>query len=125
MQNIIKTVKDKCDPEVHLIHGLRIDPDLDNRIRVTVIATGFKDNNVKEEKVTVQEKTVDSDFIKTSEFEQMLDNINRPEHLSYLPHRDYQDDLDVPSVIRKYNFQKAEKPVHAIQLPVLEAMEKI
>ncbi|MCL2214516.1 MAG: cell division protein FtsZ [Treponema sp.] len=110
IQNIIKTVKEKCDPEVHLIHGLRIDPEFDNCIQVTVIATGFLGAQYAPVKPPVQEKSVDSDFIDYNEYVRMVERTKRPDYLSsYLPQREYQDDLDVPSVIRKHNFQTEEK----------------
>ena len=111
IQNIIKSIKEKCDPEVNLIHGLRIDPDMENNIQVTVIATGFHADQYKGVKQTVQAKAVDSDFIDYNEYVRMVERTNRPPYLPYLPQREYQDDLDVPSVIRKHNFQAEEKPV--------------
>jgi cell division protein FtsZ len=110
IEQIIKTIKEKCDPEVHLIHGLRIDPQIDNSIQITVIATGFqapKSMDVKQPSV----KTIDNDFIDYNEYVRMVERTKRPEYLSYLPPREYQDDLDVPSVIRNHNFQEEQKPV--------------
>ena len=113
IQNIIKTIKEKCDPEVNLIHGLRIDPSLENGIQVTVIATGFLGEKHAEVKPAVKEKTVDSDFIDYNEYVRMIEKTKRPEYLSsYVPQREYQDDLDVPSVIRKHNYG-AEDRLHA------------
>ncbi|MDR1836252.1 MAG: cell division protein FtsZ [Treponema sp.] len=109
IQNIIKSIKEKCDPEVHLIHGLRIDPELDGCIQVTVIATGFSEAKYTESKPVAAAKTADSDFIDYNEYVGMIERTKRPEYLSYLPQREYQDDLDVPSVIRNYNFQTEEK----------------
>jgi len=110
IQNIIKTIKEKCDPEVHLIHGLRIDPELDNKIQVTVIATGFLSVQHTPPKPAVQEKPVDSDFINYNEFGKMVERTKRPDYLSsYIPQREFQDDLDIPSVIRKHSSQAEEK----------------
>jgi hypothetical protein len=39
----------------------------------------------------------------------MVERTKRPEYMQYLPQREYQDDLDVPSVIRNYNYQSSEK----------------
>jgi cell division protein FtsZ len=108
IQNIMKYVKEKCDPEVHLIHGLRIEPSLGDSIQVTLIATGFPDGKQKEAMPATPSKTVDSDFIDYNEYVRMVERTKRPEYLSYLPQREYQDDLDVPSVIRNHNFQTEE-----------------
>jgi cell division protein FtsZ len=114
IQNIIKTIKEKCDPEVNLIHGLRIDEELNDSIQVTVIATGFKNEKYAPAAATqaaVVAKTADPDFIDYNEYVKMIDRTKRPDYLPYLPHREYQDDLEVPSVIRNYHLQAEEKPV--------------
>jgi len=41
---IMNVIKQKADPDVVTIHGVTIDPDLGDSIKVTVIATGFRDN---------------------------------------------------------------------------------
>ena len=117
IKNIIKSIEEKCDPDVNLIHGLRIDPELDNNIQITVIATGFAKAKPVEIKPQVACKSTDCDFIDYNEYVRMVERTKRPDYLSYLPQREYQDDLDVPSVIRNYNFQSEEKPV-------LETVEK-
>jgi len=109
IQNIIKTIKEKCDPDVHIIHGLRIDPELEGNIQITVIATGFSKAGHVGKKSEDTVKTSDSDFIDYNEYVRMVEKTKRPEYLSFLPQREYQDDLDVPSVIRNYNFHTEEK----------------
>jgi len=111
IQNIIKTVKEKCDPDVHIIHGLLIDPALEDSIQITVIATGFpQEKQQTETKPAAAAKTSDSDFIDYNEYVRMVERTKRPEYLQYLPPREYHDDLDVPSVIRNFNFQEEKKP---------------
>jgi cell division protein FtsZ len=109
IQNIIKTVKEKCDPDVHLIHGLQIDPELEGNVHITVIATGFRQEKFVEPQPSATAKTADSDFIDYNEYVRMVERTKRPDYLQFLPQREYQDDLDVPSVIRNYNFQTEEK----------------
>ena len=110
IKNIIKSIEEKCDPDVNLIHGLRINPELGSNIQITVIATGFAKTMTVETK-PAPSKTADCDFIDYNEYVRMVERTKRPEYLSYLPQREYQDDLDVPSVIRNYNYQTEEKPV--------------
>jgi len=109
INNIVKSIKEKCDPDAHIIHGLRIDPALENSIQITVIATGFKDTKFSGVKQPAAAKNVDSDFIDYNEYVRMVERTKRPEYLPYLPQREYQEDLDVPSVIRNHNFQTEEK----------------
>jgi len=109
IQNMIKTVKEKCDPEVNLIYGFRVDEQLDNTIQITVIATGFAGNRCMGVKHDEGKKAKDSDFIDYNEYVRMRERTKRPEYLCFLPQREYQDDLDVPSVIRNHNFHIEEK----------------
>ena len=117
IKNIVKSIEEKCDPDVNLIHGFRINPELGSNIQITVIATGFAKTMTVETK-PAPTKTADCDFIDYNEYVKMVERTKRPEYLSYLPQREYQDDLDVPSVIRNYNF-------HAEEKPALEPVERI
>ncbi|MDR2964981.1 MAG: cell division protein FtsZ [Treponema sp.] len=112
INKIINSIKEKCDPDVHLIFGFRPDVRLEDSIQITVIATGFPSEKKEESKPVVVSKNSNCEFIDYSEYEKMTRRIKRPDYLHYLPHRgEYEDDLDVPSVIRNYNFQTEEKPV--------------
>jgi cell division protein FtsZ len=104
IQNMIKTVKEKCNPEVNLIYGLRIDPELDDSIQITVIATGFDNAGYMGAKQDSGMKAKESDFIDYDEYVRMRERTKRPEYLGFLPQREYQDDLDVPSIIRNHNY---------------------
>jgi len=117
IHNCIQSVKEQCDQEVNIIHGLRIDPELENAIQITIIATGFNGNTHTETKNSDPVKVQNLDFIDYNEFEGMVERTKKPEYFSYLPQREYQDDLDVPSIIRKHNYRTEEKQV-------LERVEK-
>ena len=108
IQNIIKTVKEKCDADVHLIHGIRIDNEFDNTIQVTVIATGFQNIKPPEPKQINAEKT---DNAETFDFNGYVKNIEKNKRPDYLPQREYQDDLEIPSVLRNQLFRAEGKPV--------------
>ncbi|MCL2805364.1 MAG: cell division protein FtsZ [Treponema sp.] len=111
IQNIIKTVKDKCDQDVHLIPGVRYDSSFDNCFQVTVIATGFKEVELPKIEEMPEEKPLDTEFIDYNEYVMMVEKTKRPEYLSCLPPREYREDLEVPSIIRNYNFKMEEKSV--------------
>jgi hypothetical protein len=38
----------------------------------------------------------------------MVERTKKPEYISYVPEREYHDEIDVPAVIRKHSFQKEE-----------------
>ena len=110
VQSIIKTIKDKCDPDVNLIYGLRKDPELDDTIQITVIATGFENKHYSEVKMSGNKKIKDPDFIHYGEYVRYRERTKLPDYLGCLPPKDYQEDLDVPAVIRHYNPNAEEKP---------------
>jgi cell division protein FtsZ len=112
ISNIIKTIKEKCDEDVHLIHGLNIDPELEDAIQITVIATGFPVKKFEETRPVWTTKVSSTDFIDLNEYAGMVERTKKPEYLSYLPPREYQDDLEVPSVIRNYNYQSNESSLN-------------
>jgi len=108
IENIIKSIKDKCDQEVHLIHGLRIDNKLENSIQITVIATGFPTEKQMNTNQSPSVDTIDSDFIDYNEYVKMVERTKKPEYISYVPEREYHDEIDVPAVIRRHSYQKEE-----------------
>ena len=115
INNIGKSIKEKCDPDVHVIYGLRIDPELSDSIQITVIATGFPETKYMKALPDGGVKAAEQDFICYNEYMKMVERTKRPDYLPYLPQREYQDDLDVPSVIRNYNFQTEEKSMEVPQ----------
>jgi len=107
VQNIIKMIKEKCDPDVNIIQGIRNDPDFEDSIQVTVIATGFKGTSSAPAVQPAPEKRLETDFIDYNEYVRMVERTRRPDYLSFLPPKNYQEDLDVPAVIRNHNFHDA------------------
>jgi len=104
IQSIVKTVKEKCDPDVHLIFGIRKDNEFDNSIQVTVIATGFQEVKKPEPKKPVIEKTENQETFDYNKYVKLLDKTKRSD---YIPQRE--DDLDVPTALRNYGNSKEDK----------------
>nr|AGS54385.1 cell division protein FtsZ [uncultured bacterium contig00015] len=104
IQSMVDTIRSKCDPEVNLKYGLNIDPEMENCIKLMVIATGFHAVQSAAANKGGDKKSKGSDFIDYSDFVKMRERTKRPEYLSCLPPKDYQDDLDVPSVIRNHSY---------------------
>ena len=108
VQKIIKTVKEKCDIDVHLIYGVRMDNNFEDRIQVTVIATGFQTAAVQEQKPVEIEKPKKMEIVSECDFDGILSNYNKNlKRPDFLPQREIQNDLDIPPVIRDYGL-KAE-----------------
>jgi cell division protein FtsZ len=109
-QEVVNLITAKADPEAVIIVGSTLDTALEDRLRVTVIATGFQTETVKApQKGPVREpvKQAESDFIDINEWEKIRERTKRTEFIS--PRNNYQeDDLEVPTVIRdrKYNLRR-------------------
>ncbi|MCL2410422.1 MAG: cell division protein FtsZ [Treponema sp.] len=109
INNIVNSIREKCHPDVNLIHGIRKDPELNNDIQVTVIATGFKET--KSEKIT-QEKEKSLEISYEYDGQNLNLENKKSDYFDYLPLREHDDleKLDIPSVIRKYNYSKEINP---------------
>jgi len=109
IQDIINTIREKCDQEVHLISGFREDANFENSIQITVIATGFpsEKQEVIEETPSV-DKGIDSDFIDYNEYVKMVERTKKPEYFPCVPEREYHDEIDLPTVLRRHSYQKEE-----------------
>ena len=109
VDEVMNAIRAKADPEVNIIHGVRIDPELGGDIQVTVIATGFHSARCQTAKPQEGRKAREPDFINYSDFVQLRERTKRPDHLGFLPQREYQDDLDVPALIRNHDYQAEKK----------------
>jgi hypothetical protein len=105
VNEIVNTIKAKSDMEVNIIHGVRIDDEMKDLIQVTVIATGFKDSQCAGKNSSGVSENKEPDFINYGEYVRLRERTKRPEYLGFLPQREYQDDLDVPAVIRNHDYQ--------------------
>jgi cell division protein FtsZ len=109
-QDVVNIITAKADPDAEIISGTSLDPSLGDKLRVTVIATGFQTEGVKKVKQPAFEeaaKNIESNFINFREWDEMR---GQTKQQSYPASRNsYQDDdLDIPTVIRdrKYNLNK-------------------
>jgi cell division protein FtsZ len=98
VNEMVKTIKEKCDPDVNVIFGLRYDHEFGETIQLTVIATGFGSG-------AGTQPQINNDVIKYEEFINMKGKTRKPDYLNFLPQREYQDDLDIPPLIRNYNYE--------------------
>lgn len=99
-------IKEVADPEANIIFGSVIDPEFDDIVKVTVIATGF-DKDMEKVKETISERQT---VIKGSNVRTLpLKNIDRPAFLRRITGSDYRneemgihdDELDMPTFLRK------------------------
>ena len=123
-QDVVKIITEKADPDAEIISGTSFDDSLGDELRVTVIATGFKDvkdsaKNVKisafqEPSKAASEKTSESsndNFINFKEWEDMRTQSRQSSFSSSYRHNSYQeDDLDIPAVIREQKYTRKDFP---------------
>jgi cell division protein FtsZ len=104
LDEVITIIRGNADPNVSLIYGVTLDPSLEDKLRVTVVATGFKNGKVLEESGGNAGEAVkprETDFIDITEWQKIRD---RPaaKPADFLSRRAYsEEDLEVPAVIRK------------------------
>ena len=105
-ENIVKRITADMDKDANIIPGMYLDRSLEDKIRVTVIATGFSTGN--ESQKPEGKSTAKGEIITGEEYNTIIGNgLN----LDILPPRGKRDefkygaeDLDVPTVIRDRKF---------------------
>ena len=104
--DVVKRITADMDKDANIISGLYLDQSLEDRIRITVIATGFNTGNetprIEVVKPAKGDIITDGDFnkiINTGSFGDILPRRHNREDFKYSS-----DDLDVPTVIRDPRF---------------------
>ncbi len=111
-QEVVSIITANSDPNALIIAGNAQDPELRDRVQVTVIATGFQSETSSVAAPAKVEETVrrdENDFIRYDEWKTMTEKPKQApaEFLSYRNFRE--DDLDVPTVIRDRKFAAEKK----------------
>jgi cell division protein FtsZ len=105
LDEVITIIRSNADPDVDLIYGITLDPALEDKLRVTVVATGFKAGSGREENGGSAGDAVkprETDFIDIAEWQKIRDKSAARPAADYLSRRAYsEEDLEVPAVIRK------------------------
>lgn len=99
-EEIVGIITNNADPEAMVIAGIVNDPEADDEISVTVIATGFqRSSRPRVVAATVQKESPKEieDFLSADEWH----NIVTPKSKTYLLGRNDNEDLDIPTVLRE------------------------
>jgi cell division protein FtsZ len=101
---VMNYIAKNADPNVHIIIGQTIDAALGDKLQVTVIATGFKNDTIKmPEQETA--KTGKGDCMDYGEFRKITDRSKGvPESFSPGVFRD--DDIEVPTLLRDRKYRQ-------------------
>ena len=105
LEDVVKRITADMDKNPIVISGIYLDPDLENKIRVMVIATGFSSKPIKHTSSSpVLVKNSSGEMLSHNEFENMTGNAANND---ILPPRNFRDDfkyakedLDVPTILR-------------------------
>jgi cell division protein FtsZ len=111
-QDVVNIITAKADPDAEIISGTSLDASLGDKLRVTVIATGFQSGTVKTaaKKESPQEtvKNAESNFINFKEWDEMRGQTKQT-GFSASRNNYQEEDLEIPAVIRKdrkYNLNR-------------------
>ncbi|MDR3146306.1 MAG: cell division protein FtsZ [Treponema sp.] len=102
-QEVMEYINRIVDPDVHTIIGCAVDPNLGDKLQVTVIATGFLNEGSEMASPSSPKielvKSAKGDYIKTEDFDTITNRSGTT--APYLSQRNFrEDDLDVPTLIR-------------------------
>jgi cell division protein FtsZ len=109
VSDIMEAIKAKADEDVEIIYGIILEPELEKKIKVTVIATGFQNRSAASAALgaeTSRKAESSNTVIDMDRFNEMRGLKEKHYHDNYLgivKPRDYQDNLEVPTALRKYN----------------------
>lgn len=107
VSDIMNTIKAKADPDVEIIYGIIVDPEMGEDIKVTVIATGFRRNLHQNAPAAHGAETSRKaePFIDIRQFEEMrgMRDKRNDNYIGYSKTRDMHENLEVPTALRKFN----------------------
>ena len=99
LEEVVELVSEKADPEVQIISGAVIKDEMEDKIQVTVIATGFQVNTLLMDNRCI-DSNLNRDVVGLEEWNSFTSRSVR-NRIDYLAHRNYKDeDLDVPTIMR-------------------------
>src|SRR3989339_670025 len=104
-----EVITSACDPEAKVIFGAVIDEALGDEVKVTVIATGFKDKGERKERHTAAQPTISyqETFVKKAEERTIKQAFNKPKEDFEIPSQEEvsktreEEELDIPAFLRK------------------------
>jgi hypothetical protein len=104
---VVKAITRDIHPDANVIPGMNIDPAMGDKMRVTVIATGFESAACRNPQAFPNtEKTPPklSEIISEADFADIRDGTKR--QYDFLPHRNGYagEDLEIPTLIRDRRF---------------------
>jgi cell division protein FtsZ len=108
VSEIMNAIKLKADPDVEIIYGITVDHELGENVKVTVIATGFQSRSAQAALGGDTPRKADAadiivDYKRFEEIRGGRDKRLNDNYVGISKAREYKDNLEVPTAIRKYN----------------------
>ncbi|MCX7948622.1 MAG: cell division protein FtsZ [Treponemataceae bacterium] len=105
-EEIVNIITASADEDAQIIAGTCVDPSFNDRLMVTVIATGFSQEgrmSSRESPKGEKARQEDADFIRFEEWKTYTER--KSGNLQFLLNRNYrEDDLEIPTVIRDQKY---------------------
>ncbi|MCB9802469.1 cell division protein FtsZ [Candidatus Nomurabacteria bacterium] len=107
-----EVITSACDPEAKVIFGAVIDESLGEEVKVTVIATGFREHNEKSQHISQERISMPAQpnisyqetYAKKAEERTIKKAFNKPEEdeiIEETPKSDEEEELEIPAFLRK------------------------
>jgi len=116
IQEIMDTIKAKADSNVETIYGQYVDPELDEEIKVTVIATGFNAKSAPSAKISEsgrKAETAPGEVLSIEHFNRIRQGSATHSNDNYIGisnrSRDISNNLDIPTYVRKNALEELDK----------------
>jgi len=109
VQAATSLIYDSAHEEVNVIFGAVIDPDVDDEVRVTVIATGFSERKEKVELPQIRKWVPKKETVVPKAVERVLaKSVNYTFDPDTMPRDifDYENAVDLPAYLRKSNLKE-------------------
>jgi cell division protein FtsZ len=108
VREILNTIRAKVGEDAKLKFGITLDPNLGENVKVTVIATGFHNRKAESARGTESPGKAEAadiviDYKRFDEMRGMRDKRYNDGYIGIVRPRDYNENLEVPTAIRKYN----------------------
>ena len=114
VQEAASFIYDSAHEDVHLIFGAVLDPDIDDEVRVTVIATGFDEKKEKVELPQIKKWTPVKRPISLKASERVLSKSLKQDYDADTVTTDvksFEDHIDVPTFLRKTYQKEIQKGI--------------
>ena len=101
-EEVLKIITANADKEAIIITGQSINEDIEDTIKVTVVATGFRSHGTEEIGMRKEEEAESGELITTEEWVRMSKGIKKGSNGDYLLGRNSKEaDLCVPTILRE------------------------